>query len=159
LADEYLTVKKNEVELPDGGVINDFYTVKLKDSVLIGALAENGTILLKSEYRYACEEDVIECPAGMIEKGELPLEAVKRELLEETDYESKDWISFGPTHESTSKLSNVMYLFLAKNCKSVSLQHLDKHEHLDFMEINISEAIDMVMSGKVNSNSSDDSND
>ena len=66
LVDDYhVSVKKNKVELPDGAMIDDFYTVTIPDAAMVAALTEDGQILLKSEFRYACCEEVIECPAGM----------------------------------------------------------------------------------------------
>lgn len=84
----YVTVKKDKVQLPDGGVIDDFYTVKIQDAALIVALTADNQVLLKNEYRYACGTDVIECPAGMVEENEEPMSTAKRELYEETGYKS-----------------------------------------------------------------------
>ena len=88
----HVTVKKNAVQLPDGAIIDDFYTVTIPDAAMVAAITPEGKILLKTEFRYAIGEDVIECPAGMFEKNETdPLTVAKRELLEETGYESSDW--------------------------------------------------------------------
>lgn len=150
---DYVTVKKDKVQLPDGSVIDDFYTVKIQDAALIVALTEDEQILLKSEYRYACKADVIECPAGMVEEGENPRATAERELYEETGYTSTAWTYLGPTWESTSKLTNTMHLFLAKNCRKVSGQHLDTNEHMDVMVLPLDTAVDMVMDGRINANS------
>ena len=152
--DYHVSVRKNKVELPDGAVIDDFFTVKIPDAAMIAAITEDGNILLKSEYRYAIGSDVIECPAGMFEKDETdPLDVAKRELLEETGYISDDWTYLGPTLESTSKLTNRMHLFIAKNAVKVSAQHLDANEHLDVIELPLQTAVDMVMDGRINANS------
>jgi hypothetical protein len=45
--------------------------VTIPDAALVVALTKDNQILLKREFRYACETDVIECPAGMVEKHEL----------------------------------------------------------------------------------------
>ncbi len=150
---KYVSVLKNKVQLPDDAVIDDFYTVRIQDAALIVALTPEYDILLKKEYRYACKEDVIECPAGMFEEGEQPLDVAKRELLEETGYSSNDWTYWGYTWESTSKLTNKMHLFLAKDCIKVSEQHLDPNEHVDVIKVSIDEAVQMVMEGKINANS------
>ena len=151
--DYHVSVKKNQVELPDGAVIDDFYTVTIPDAAMIAALTEDGRILLKSEYRYACGEEVIECPAGMFEPGEEPLEVARRELQEETGYSSGDWTYLGPTLESTSKLTNTMHLFLARNAVRTSPQHLDPNEHVDVLCVSLEEAVEMVKSGSIKANS------
>lgn len=53
LASYHVSVKKDRVQLPDGAVIEDFYTVTIPDAALIVALTEDGGVLLKSEYSYA----------------------------------------------------------------------------------------------------------
>ena len=150
----YVTVKKDKVQLPDGSIIEDFFTVKIQDASLIVALTPDNEILLKSEYRYACKADVVECPAGMIEADEDAYAAAKRELYEETGYTSTDWTYLGPTWESTSKLTNTMHLFIAKKCQRISDQQLDSNEHLDVIIIPFSTAVNMVMAGTINANSS-----
>lgn len=156
LVDDYhVSVLKNKVELPDGAVIEDFYTVRIPDAAMICALTPDGKVILKSEYRYACGEEVFECPAGMFEENESdPLSVAKRELLEETGYCSENWTYLGPTWESTSKLTNRMHLFLARDCVKVCDQHLDENEHLDMKVLSMDEAVEMVMSGRINANSS-----
>ena len=155
MVDSYhVAVKKNKVMLPDGAIIDDFYTVAIPDAAMVAAITEDGQLLLKSEYRYACGEEIIECPAGMFEQNETdPLKVAKRELLEETGYRSTEWIYLGPTNESTSKLTNTMHLFVAKNCRKVSDQHLDTNEHLDVMAVSLEAAIEMVMEGIIKANS------
>lgn len=152
--DYHVRVKKNKVQLPDGAVIGDFYTVTIPDAAMVAAITDDGRILLKSEYRYACDEEIIECPAGMFEEHETdPLVVAKRELLEETGYMSENWTYLGTTRESTSKLTNTMHLFLAKSCVKTDIQHLDANEHLDLMGVSLEEAIEMVMSGVIRGNS------
>ena len=153
LSDYHATVKKNKVELPDGAVIEDFYTLTIPDAAMVCAITSDGLVLLKSEYRYAVGTDVIECPAGMMEKGEEPLTAAKRELLEETGYSSDDWTYLSSTLESTSKLTNTMHLFLARNAVPTAAQHLDPNEHLDVMKVSLEAAVEMVMGGIINANS------
>lgn len=154
LHDYHVSVHKNKVQLPDGVVIDDFYTVTIPDAAMVAAITVDGKILLKKEFRYAVGEDVIECPAGMFEEDETaPLTVAKRELLEETGYESSDWTYLGETLESTSKLTNRMHLFLAKDCVQTSRQHLDANEHLTVTEVYLDTAVGMVMNGSISANS------
>lgn len=153
--DYHVVVKKNKVKLPDGAIIDDFYTLTIPDASMVAAITENEEVILKSEYRYSIGEDVVECPAGMFEPNETdPLVVAKRELLEETGYTSDNWFYLGPTFESTSKLTNRMHLFLATDCVKVSDQHLDANEHLNVIKIPLSNAVQMIMDGKIKANSS-----
>lgn len=150
----HVSVRKDKVELPDGSVIEDFYTVTIPDAAMICALTDEGEVLLKSEYRYAIGEEVIECPAGMFEPGETdPLEVARRELLEETGYTASDWTYLGPTLESTSKLTNRMHLFIARGAVKTASQHLDANEHIEVLRVPLAETVEMVMDGRINANS------
>ena len=151
---QYVTVKCDEVELEDGLRIPDFYTIRIPDAASICAITEDGRVLLKREYRYACREALIELPAGQFEKNENPLDVAKRELLEETGYVSDSWTYLGATKESTSKLTNTMHLFMAIDCQCVAEQHLDKTERLDTWSVPLDEAIGLVMCNVIKSNSS-----
>lgn len=82
-----------------------------------------------------------------------PLTVAKRELLEETGYTSAEWVYLGPTLESTSKLTNTMHLFLAKNAVPTSTQHLDPNEHVDVIKVSMEAAVEMVMGGIIKANS------
>ena len=150
----YVSVNSDTVILPDGSVISDFYTVTIQDAALIVAITDDLQILLAREYRYACKEVSTECPAGMVEDNEDPLETAMRELLEETGYKSGSWTYLGPTFESTSKLTNVMHLFLAEDCVKVSEQDLDDHESIEVLKLPFKDAVQMVMDGKIKANSS-----
>ena len=82
LDSEYVKVDKDDVLLPHGREIKDFYKVTIKDCAAIVALTADGKVGLKKEYRHCYGQDLIEIPAGVLEDGENPLEAAKRELQE-----------------------------------------------------------------------------
>ena len=87
----WVKVRKDSVDLPNGQHIDDFYAISLNNAAAIVALDDAGNIVLKKEYRYCLDRDLIEVPAGGFERGEDGLAVAKRELLEETGYVSDDW--------------------------------------------------------------------
>lgn len=151
----WVKVDCNKVLLPNGITIDDFYSITISEAAAIVALTEDGNIILKKEYRYTYDEELIEIPAGTFEVGETDgLSVAKRELLEETGYVSDSWEDLGSTIESSSKLTNHIHLYFAKNCKKVAEQKLDATEDLDVIIIPLAEAVDWVMSNKICCNSS-----
>lgn len=151
----WVKVNRDAVELPNGCRIDDFYTITINDAAAIVAVDDEGNIILKKEYRYCCDQDLIEIPAGTFESDEKDsLEVAKRELLEETGYMSQSWQYIGATVESSAKLTNRMHLYFADHCRKVSQQKLDETEDLEVLVVPLKQAVDMVMNGEICCNSS-----
>ena len=155
LSTRWVQVRRDRVELPNGERIEDFYRVTIPEAAAIVALTPDRQIVLKKEYRYTYDEELIEMPAGTFEPGETDgLAVAKRELLEETGYVSDEWMYFGPTVESSSKMTNHMHIYFADNCRKVSGQHLDDTEIVDVLVMPLAEAVEMVMKNEICCNSS-----
>ena len=151
----WVKVRRDAVELPNGQSIDDFYAITINDAAAIVALDDEGNVILKNEYRYCYDRNLIEVPAGTFEEHETDgLAVAKRELLEETGYVSDHWTYLGATVESSAKLTNYMHIYFANHCRKVSGQHLDDTEELDVIEIPIAQAVEMVMKNEICCNSS-----
>ena len=151
----WVKVRRDSVRLPNGVTIDDFYAITIRDASAVVALDEGGNLILKREYRYCYDRELLEIPAGAFEPGETdPLAVARRELLEETGYVSDDWEYFGPTVESSAKMTNFMHIFLARNCRKVAPQHLDATEELTVELVPLEQAVDMVMTNEICCNSS-----
>ena len=84
----WLKVAKETCELPNGKVIDDFYTLWQPDWVLILARTTEGKWVMTEQYRHGTGKIALEFPAGIIDKGETPEQAAIRELQEECGYTS-----------------------------------------------------------------------
>lgn len=82
----WLKVAKEKCELPNGKVIDDFYTLWQPDWVLILARTFTGNWVMTEQYRHGSQTIELEFPAGIINKGETPEQAALRELQEECGY-------------------------------------------------------------------------
>jgi len=82
----WLKVAKEKCELPNGKVIDDFYTLWQPDWVLILARTTVGKWIMTEQYRHGTGKIALEFPAGIIDKGETPEQAAVRELQEECGY-------------------------------------------------------------------------
>lgn len=151
----WVKVRRDAVVLPNGARIEDFYAITIRDASAVVALDEVGNLILKREYRYCYDRELLEIPAGAFEPGETdPLLVARRELLEETGYSSDCWEYLGPTVESSAKMTNYMHIFLARDCRKVASQHLDETEELTVELVPLQQAVDMVMRNEICCNSS-----
>ncbi len=73
----------------------------------------------------------LEIPAGLVDPGESPEDAARRELLEETGYEAARWSSLGAVRPSPAYQDNTCHTFLAEGCRKVAEPHLDPGEDIE----------------------------
>jgi ADP-ribose diphosphatase len=91
----WLEVSEEKVALPDGREIEGFLAVRTRDFVAIVAVTDQQEVVLIRSYKHGPRSVALACPAGYIETAEEPLAAARRELLEETGYEARDWNALG----------------------------------------------------------------
>ena len=72
-----------------------------------------------------------ELPCGVMEKGEQPLEAIQRELLEETGYGGGEWRHLMDLSANSSTMNNMTHCFVATGVEKISDPHLDSTEDLE----------------------------
>lgn len=94
-------------------VLTTFHTLELPDSVNIVAVTEDRTVLLVEQYQHAVRRSSLEIPAEHVDLGEAPLEAARRELLEETGFVGGDWRLLTITFPYSSRLNCAVHGFLA----------------------------------------------
>lgn len=146
LSSEYLTqhppffvTRKDVCRREDGTLIPAYYVVELPPSVLVFALVENEKVLMIKQYRHPVREISIELPGGFIDEGETPLEAVKREMLEETGYVFSEYEYLGKIAANPGVLNNYTHMFLARNVLQKKEQQLEKSEEIVMEFYSISE--------------------
>jgi len=70
-------------------------------------------ILLVRQYRVPARAYLWELPAGKLDAGETPLQAARRELIEETGYRAKHWKKLVSFYPSPGFVAEKMTIFLA----------------------------------------------
>lgn len=124
-----------------------YYCLNLHDYVTILAITENNEVLLVSQYRPALERMSLELPSGHIESGESPEQAARRELLEETGYETNEIILLNSFDPNTGRQSNKLWGFFAENVKKTENQNREKN--VDLVVCKLNEFLDLLKNGKL----------
>lgn len=127
----WLRVRHDEVQLPDGRVNPEFYVIEYPDWVNIIAITEDGMFVMEKQYRYGINGTYYEIPAGVMEPGETPEQAARRELEEETGYVGGTWTPIMNASGNASTTNNMTHSFLAVGVKPNGKRHLDSTEDLD----------------------------
>ena len=158
--DEWIDFRRVAYRLPDGKVWSPYYNYSRRSYVVIVPETEHGTYLCVRQYRHGIREVTTEFPAGGIEtKGDAAdydrsvpaedaLEAAKRELLEETGCVADSFTPLITIPSNATIADNYAHVFLARNCRKVSGQHLDETEFLN-VELHSKEEIEeLIRTGK-----------
>ena len=96
-----------------------YYSLKLPDYAVVVAITEEQRVLIVRQYRPAVERETLEFPSGLVDAGETPLEAARRELLEETGYAGGEWEALGGMEPDSGRLGNRIWSFAAKGVRRV----------------------------------------
>jgi ADP-ribose pyrophosphatase len=108
----------------------------------------DGRLLLVRQKRYAVGTNVVELPAGTLEKHEPPMNCAGRELLEETGYLAGRLQPIGSFYTSPGILSEKMFAFAAFELEKQK-QQLEEGEDIELIEVAFDEAVQMIRDGQI----------
>lgn len=150
----FLKLDKLLVELPNGGKISR-EIIKKKNTVSIIAINDENEVYFTKQPRVGANKlESIELPAGLIEDGESPEEAAKRELKEETGCIASEYVKLQKFISDPACCENCSYVFLAKSAKKVTDLNLDDDEYLESFTIPLNKVFEMVKNEEINDSAS-----
>ena len=139
-------IDKLIVELHDG-TSTDFYVKNEGPAAAVLAITNDGNILLTRQYRLGPNEVLDELPGGFVDDGESGLEAMKRELIEETGYDGE--LEFVGTCFDDAYSTMLRYCYVAKNCVKIGEPQNTQTEQIQVVTKTIMEFRELLRSGKM----------
>ncbi len=155
LQSEYLaqkpwyTVRHERMQLPNGRVIPDYYLYEYPDWINVIARTAEGDFVMVSQYRPGIADTCYEIVAGVMETGETPLEAARRELLEESGFGGGSWRELMTLSANPATQTNWTYSFVAEGVERASVQHLDATEDIDIHLLTVAEVRELLVTGAI----------
>jgi 8-oxo-dGTP pyrophosphatase MutT (NUDIX family) len=149
----YFALRSDRLRLPGGAVKDPYYVVERPDAAIIFPLTQEGDVVLVRQYRPPLERMELGLPAGLVEEGEKPEAAARRELLEETGYSGGEWEPLGSVASSPSLKDNWAYLFLARGVEETAPPDPDEHELVETVKVPAGELLGLIRSGEIVSSS------
>jgi ADP-ribose pyrophosphatase len=150
----WLTVGEQDVELPDGTVLEDFNWIATRPFAIVVPLLDGDRTILVRSFKLGVGAVSLSLPAGYLEEGEAPLAGAKRELLEETGHEAAEWLPLGRYVVDGNYGSGAMHAFLATGARRVREPHSGDHEEQELLTIPFSDALAKLRGGEVAQTSS-----
>lgn len=135
--------------MPNGITIPDFYITEAPDWVNVIAITKEGKFIIEEQYRHGIQKVCFELCAGMVDEGETPMEAAKRELLEETGYSGDNWTSFGMSVPDASGSNIKCYHFLATGVERVQTPNPEKTEDIKIHLLTEQELKQIMLDGRI----------
>ena len=153
IGNRFLSIESYICELNNGKTITREKILKNGkegSAVVIYPITTDGKTIIAVEPRVFTKNTVgIGFPAGYIEEGEKPIEAAKRELLEETGYTTDDLVEVGTFYQDQGCSAAFNHYFIASNCKKVSEQKLDSSEIIKYFLVNGDELNELLEKGYI----------
>ncbi|ARK29487.1 NUDIX hydrolase [Halalkalibacter krulwichiae] len=137
-----IDLQVEEVELPNGKT-STREVIKHPGAVAVIPVTREGKLVLVRQYRKALNKVIVEIPAGKLEQGENPLDCAKRELEEETGYNTNQLHFLLSFYTSPGFADEIIYLYLAEELGEGTSQ-TDEDEFLDVLEVTLDEAEKMI---------------
>lgn len=145
----WLTVEEHGVCLPDGATIEDWSWIIAPPYVTVVAVSNGGQVLCLRHYKYAVDDITLGLVAGYIDPGEEPLEAAKRELLEESGYLSGNWRSLGRYVVDANRGAGIAHIFLATEAHQVTRPNAGDLEEHELALLSLEEFRSVVRNGEL----------
>jgi len=142
-----VNIRRDVAELQNGSRAGR-EVIEHPGGVSIVPLTKENKVLMVRQFRYPMEEEVLEIPAGKLEKGEDPIECAVRELSEETGCTAGRYIDLGASYPSPGFCTEIIYIYLALDLQQGKM-HPDENELLSVEPVAIDELIEKIMANEL----------
>ena len=140
-------VYKDVITMPDNKTaVREI--IKRGNACAIVPIDKDGKIVFVRQYRHPVNDMMLEIPAGVMEKGEEPLECASRELEEEIGYKCKNLEHLLDIYGAVGICDEKIYIYLAEELEE-GKQNFDEDEFIEVERYTPEEAVDMIYSGLI----------
>jgi ADP-ribose pyrophosphatase len=147
---KWYQLRRDHVELPGGQVLDDYFVSVRPEVVLTFPLTADNQVVFVRQYKHAAGQILLELPGGVVDVGETSkLAAARRELLEETGYDSDQVEFLAEVLDNPTKDTNTISYFLARNVRPVAEQDLDETENIEVVLVPLAEVEGYILRGDI----------
>lgn len=145
----WMNLRVERVQLPSGSIVPEWFVLEFPDWVNVIAITKDGHFVMEDQYRHALGQTGFELVAGVIDPGESPLDAAKRELKEETGFGGGTWTHFMTVSPNPTNHTNLCHTFLATDVERLGDQHLEATEDIHVDIFTLDEVKQLLAEGQI----------
>ncbi len=144
------SLQKNRSRSPRTNKEHDFFVLDSGDWVNIIPVTADDRVVLIRQYRHGTEDFTLEIPGGMVDQEDpSPLYAARREMQEESGYDSEDIIPLGAIHPNPAIQGNRCHSFLARNVEKRFEPNFDTTEETEVTLAPLADIPDLIRQGQI----------
>ena len=132
---------------PRNGVVERMIILEADDAVNVVARTPAGELLFVRQYRFGTQTYTLELPGGLIDAGEDPPAAARRELREETGHSAASWKSLGRIAANPVFMDSYIYHYFAGDVEHTHALRLDPGEEIEVVRLPIAEVRRRLLAG------------
>jgi ADP-ribose pyrophosphatase len=141
--------KVREDSMQSGEKKGSFFIIENPDWVNVIAITKSDEIVLIEQFRHGIGEVILEIPGGMIDDGEEPETAARRELLEETGFAAEKFVYLGKSRPNPAINDNWLYHFVAVDAEQTEAVKFDEHESVVTKLLPLKSIPELIKSGEI----------
>ncbi len=145
----WLTLRQDRVRLPGGGFIPEYFVSEFPPWTNVVAVTADRKVVLVRQYRHGLGAVHFEIPGGVVDPGEEPAAAARRELLEETGFGGGRWEPLTTLSANPALQTNLTYSFLATGVEPLQPPESHPTEELTVHLVPVPEVRRIVLGGEV----------
>ncbi len=135
---------------PRTNITRTYIAMEADDWCNIIPVTPEGNVVLIHQFRHGTAAVTIEVPGGIVDPHEAdPLDAARRELLEETGYSAEKIVKLGVVEANPAFLNNHCHLYLAIGARRTQQPELGIGEDIYVEEVPLATAVQYVKEGKI----------
>jgi len=144
------TIRRDRARFSRDDAEHDFHVLDSTDWVNIVPITPAGSVVMVRQFRHGIRDCTLEIPGGMVDGDDLsPLVAARREMIEESGYDSDRVEPLGCIHPNPAIQSNTCHSFVAWDAELRHEPRFDSTEETEVVLVPLQRIPDLIRAGDI----------
>ena len=144
------TIRRDRSRFSRDEAEHDFHVLESTDWVNIIPITSTQEVVLVRQFRHGIREHTLEIPGGMVDADDpSPLVAARREMIEESGYDSDRVVALGAIHPNPAIQNNFCHSFVAYDVERRHDTHFDTTEETEVVLVPLARIPELIRAGEI----------